>query len=560
MAFDKVIDSALLDAGMAATANAIREKTGSASPIAWDSANGFKAAVEGIATEGGVELPELDNPATEAEVFLGKEYINGNGQKKTGSFTIDDELTEQDSLISQITTALRNKAANGSIALPELTNPAAASDLAYDKQLIDADGNVVTGTLGEATEGMKVMAPFNEMIGTPGDTVFNITATCLQNYIGDNTKGTILRPGALLTPRNIPTNLFGDAAAADVVKGKTFTSAAGLLVEGTHECEGGVTLPELGDTAAQPTDIAFGKVLYDDDGNPVTGTLNDFLPGAEGRYIFGTNPRVSGNTSLFVEAESSSTASPIIHRPGSTATVRIPSAAFGTAAAHQVAKGATFTSAAGLLVEGTHECDAGMELAPLDNPATAADLVSGKSLYDQNGNLVTGTLYEALAGKVIAAQEFQSVGETGSSGLFVLAKQTVGDVVARNGTLFRSYAPTSAFGTATGAYVAKGKTFTSEAGLLAEGELEEIAAGRVMSAKEDVIVRRNSDGTIQIVAKTNFDLAGAIVRSGAYLRITAPASAFDGILGSADDVTIDGETLVFGANSTATIENDTLIL
>lgn len=53
MAFDKVIDSAQLDAGMKATADAIREKTGSTDPIVWDSANGFKTAVEGIQTGGG---------------------------------------------------------------------------------------------------------------------------------------------------------------------------------------------------------------------------------------------------------------------------------------------------------------------------------------------------------------------------------------------------------------------------------------------------------------------------------------------------------------------------
>lgn len=63
MAFDKVIDSAALNAGMTATANAIREKTGRAAPITWDSANGFKAAVEGIDTEGGLELPELGDTA-----------------------------------------------------------------------------------------------------------------------------------------------------------------------------------------------------------------------------------------------------------------------------------------------------------------------------------------------------------------------------------------------------------------------------------------------------------------------------------------------------------------
>lgn len=48
MAFDKVVDSTKLFAGMKATADAIREKTGSADLIVWDSDNGFKPAVEGI--------------------------------------------------------------------------------------------------------------------------------------------------------------------------------------------------------------------------------------------------------------------------------------------------------------------------------------------------------------------------------------------------------------------------------------------------------------------------------------------------------------------------------
>lgn len=56
MAFDKVIDSAVLDAGMTATANAIRAKTGGADPIVWDASNGFKTAVEGIEAGGGLEI------------------------------------------------------------------------------------------------------------------------------------------------------------------------------------------------------------------------------------------------------------------------------------------------------------------------------------------------------------------------------------------------------------------------------------------------------------------------------------------------------------------------
>jgi hypothetical protein len=115
MAFDKVIDSAKLDAGMTATANAIHAKTGGSSPIEWDEETGFKTAVEVISSGGGIELPELNELAEPEEVFLGKDYIDSDGQKKTGNFTIDDELMVQDSLISQIQDALNNKAGSGSI-------------------------------------------------------------------------------------------------------------------------------------------------------------------------------------------------------------------------------------------------------------------------------------------------------------------------------------------------------------------------------------------------------------------------------------------------------------
>lgn len=54
----------------------------------------------------GTELPELATPATQDEVFLNQEYIDENGIKKTGTFTIDSELTQQESLIAQIQSAI----------------------------------------------------------------------------------------------------------------------------------------------------------------------------------------------------------------------------------------------------------------------------------------------------------------------------------------------------------------------------------------------------------------------------------------------------------------------
>ena len=54
MAFDKVVDSAALDAAMTYTANRIRNKTGGTDQIMWDSTKGFGDAVDAI-TGGGAD-------------------------------------------------------------------------------------------------------------------------------------------------------------------------------------------------------------------------------------------------------------------------------------------------------------------------------------------------------------------------------------------------------------------------------------------------------------------------------------------------------------------------
>lgn len=77
MAYDKVVDSAALDAAMTYTANRIRTKTGGTDQIAWDSAKGFGDAVEAIPTGGGdplAGLSELEtfnvSPATTVTDFV----------------------------------------------------------------------------------------------------------------------------------------------------------------------------------------------------------------------------------------------------------------------------------------------------------------------------------------------------------------------------------------------------------------------------------------------------------------------------------------------------------
>lgn len=60
MAYDKVVDSAALDAAMTYTANRIRNKTGGTDQIAWDSAKGFGDAVDAISSGGGNPFEALE--------------------------------------------------------------------------------------------------------------------------------------------------------------------------------------------------------------------------------------------------------------------------------------------------------------------------------------------------------------------------------------------------------------------------------------------------------------------------------------------------------------------
>lgn len=283
MAYDKVIDSSALDAGMTATANAIRAKTGGSSPIAWDHENGFKAAVEGI---------------------------SGGG---------------------------------GGVALPELTNPGTDTDLAEGTQLIGADGSIVTGKLG-VISSMQI---------TTGNTSVQYNDTSIY-VTGKRNSRAIIESGSTIR-MDVSSDKFGDARQSQVLEGTTFTSSNGLCLPGTMKATGGVTLPELGDTAAKPSDIAYGKVLYDDNGNPVAGNLKEF---AKNSVLMQSSDVELSVGQLFVAQvnyQPANSVEGVILRKGSIIALRTPAEKLGNAEAKHVAKGFTFTSKAGVLIPGEME-------------------------------------------------------------------------------------------------------------------------------------------------------------------------------------------------------------
>lgn len=107
MALDKVVDSAVLDAGMKSVADAIRAKTGTTDLLAWP--DGFKAAVEGIQTGGGqafqcgtvvsADDTNLVVPCTLDNILIVRKYVTST---KNVAYLLNATLLVADGLKIQI--------------------------------------------------------------------------------------------------------------------------------------------------------------------------------------------------------------------------------------------------------------------------------------------------------------------------------------------------------------------------------------------------------------------------------------------------------------------------
>lgn len=63
-------------------------------------------AVNALPEAGGIELPELNNEGSDVDLLSGKQLIDGDGNVVTGTFSLDNELSTQDDLIAQIQAAV----------------------------------------------------------------------------------------------------------------------------------------------------------------------------------------------------------------------------------------------------------------------------------------------------------------------------------------------------------------------------------------------------------------------------------------------------------------------
>ena len=110
MALDKVVDSAVLDAGMKSVADAIRAKAGTTDLLAWP--DGFKAAVEGIQTGGGqafqcgtvvsADGTNLVVPCTLDNILIVRKYVTSTSNM---AYLLNATLLVADGLKIQIGTS-----------------------------------------------------------------------------------------------------------------------------------------------------------------------------------------------------------------------------------------------------------------------------------------------------------------------------------------------------------------------------------------------------------------------------------------------------------------------
>lgn len=257
---------------------------------------------------------------------------------------------------------------------------ATATDIAGGKTAY-VDGEKVTGTIYD---------PNNNVVFTNGSYV----------YLGEKTsptqigvykkldKDTLIRNGKQIQVL-AKAETFGDATADDVVRGKTFTSSAGIKVAGNipetvYNTYGAPVYPSstYGENYIQfliePPNAGEKRIIKN--GNPwsISSGLNNFGNAAAadvamgntftstvGLKVSGTLPVTSSGSSVTNSGFATPTttgsyvscsgqfSSDVLIRQGGYAKVDVQFSSFGDATAADVAAGKTFTSAAGLNVVGT---------------------------------------------------------------------------------------------------------------------------------------------------------------------------------------------------------------
>ena len=224
-----------LDSGtLPAIANAIREKTGDTALLLPAQ---MPNAIAGILS--GIELPALTKPAAASDVLKGKEYIDGNGNKRAGTLVVCDTIEEVEyfGLAGTGVSLDIESTADGSASMLTLWEPnLVAENIVVGSSIFGVPGTakklrVETGTITPAEDTKAITIPC-----TDGAKAFILEATddVLSAVEGQSLIYAVAFAGNFLIKRNIESAVN----TAMTVWYKTQYASGGI----TAQNSGGVTL------------------------------------------------------------------------------------------------------------------------------------------------------------------------------------------------------------------------------------------------------------------------------------------------------------------------------
>lgn len=248
---------------MTALANAIRDKSGRTDKLTLDE---MTTAVQGIE----VGIDTSDATAVAADIMEGQTAY-ANGSKLTGTFTLDNESSAQDTLITNIKTALAGKASvvpvlQNKTVTPSTSQQVVSADSGYDglkRVTVEGDADLISANI---LSGKNIFGVTGSAANTSDATA--VAADILKNktaYInGKKVTGTIESQAAkTITPSTAVQTAIakGYYASGNItvagdnnLKAENIKSGTSIFgVEGTYEGAGG--------SGGSP--ILFGTYMFD---------------------------------------------------------------------------------------------------------------------------------------------------------------------------------------------------------------------------------------------------------------------------------------------------------